>query len=170
MNKKISLTSLSIMGLMCFVLNGCAISNEQVGNNTPKKAGANVEYFSSGQGVKIEPEYLYDRPVNLEYADTKSIEKLKRAVTILIDKVDNMQNGNTSKKEIIALVDQKINAIDGELKITQQNLNDMQKIPIANTMTESKITSFPNEQSVKTYSADDEKIMQFLQKETKDTK
>ena len=66
--KKICLNTL-IIG--CLFLTGCATSNNATINTTSTEDG-----------------YMYNRSNNLEYMDVKNIEKVKRAVSLLIDKVD----------------------------------------------------------------------------------
>jgi len=135
---KKSFTRLSVFvltGLALFT-NGCALSDSAP---TPSN-NASVVYTSTSQNK--DAGYMYNRTNNLEYMDTKSIEKFKKAVAILIDKVDALES--------------KINAKNDSKQIDHEITNLKKEIGAIKNSTSQNIVNEP-------LTDDDKKILQFIE-------
>ena len=134
---KNSFTHFPMFVLAGFTLftNGCAIADSQA----PTHSNSSVVYTTSSQDK--DAGYMYNRTNNLEYMDTKSIEKYKKAVAILIDKVDAM-----------------------EAKVNEKY--DSQKINLEISSLKNEIGSIKNStgqnQTTETMTDEDIKILQFI--------
>ena len=80
----------SVLGI--FFLAGCGASDSSL----EPASGSSVIYTSSST-KKGDYGYMYNRANNLEDMDTNSIEKLKKAVAMLIDKVNALEAKGYSK-------------------------------------------------------------------------
>lgn len=111
-----------------------------------------AEYLEIDKEITPDDGFIYNRTKNLEYMDVKSIEKIKRALSILIDKAEALEKNVYTKKEVEKIV----NAKTGELSKTLNEIqSNPQKYPSATHLKDSNTT----------YSNDDEKILQFIQKD-----
>jgi len=124
------LTSLALFA------NGCAISD-----SAPSPSNnSSVVYTSTSQDK--DAGYMYNRTNNLEYMDTKSIEKFKKAVVILIDKVDGLESKMNAKYDS--------KQIDHEIVNLKNEISTMKNRTNQNTVNE-PLTD------------DDRKILQFIE-------
>ncbi|AHJ13003.1 hypothetical protein [Sulfurospirillum multivorans] len=91
MKKRFTKLSVFVLTGLALFTNGCAIADSAP---TPSN-NASVVYTSTSQSK--DDGYMYNRTNNLEYMDVKSIEKYKKAVAILIDKVDALESKMNAK-------------------------------------------------------------------------
>ncbi len=126
--KRIYLNTL-IMG--CLFLSGCATSSDSVMSATSTEDG-----------------YMYNRSNNLEYMNVKNIEKVKRAVSLLIDKVDALD----------ARTNQKLDkgSLDNDLLLMKKDIEQIKESPASTESTNVK---------PKVFSTDDEKILDYIKQE-----
>lgn len=146
--KSISLISLSVLTLG--LLSGCGASS------TPQPANTQTTIYQPSGNSTHDFGYLYNRNNNLEYMDTKSIEKLKKAVAILIDKFDAMERKNNTtnevKNEVVKMTGQlhsQISELKQQVEIIGQSKSTLPP----------EISSSAKEQ----YTEDDMKILQFIE-------
>ena len=128
--------------IACLVLlTGCSTTNASSSTSSP------IIYSSDKQQ---DQGYMYNRANNLEYLDAKSIEKFKRAVSLLIDKVDNLE----------ARVNQKLDrgALDKDLLILKKDIDQLREEPV-------NIQEHPIKK--RQFSSDDEKILNYIQEQDK---
>lgn len=128
--------------IACLVLlTGCSTTNASSSTSSP------IIYSSDKQQ---DQGYMYNRANNLEYMDAKSIEKFKRAVSLLIDKVDNLE----------ARVNQKLDrgALDKDLLILKKDIDQLREEPV-------NIQEHPIKK--RQFSSDDEKILNYIQEQDK---
>lgn len=150
--KHTSLISFSIIAMGLF--SGCAIAE-----NSPQPTDAYSSIYQTQPNNSRDYGYLYNRNNNLEYMDVKSIEKLKKAVAILIDKVDAMENKQNISHEVRMEVDKKTGQIHSELSSIKQQIGSLNQVGASSSDTTIKVTE--------TYSDDDIKILQFIEGKTK---
>lgn len=139
---------LSLSCVTALFLSGCALSDSN--SQTSHKS---VTYTSNGSGD--DSGYLYNRTNNLEYMDVKSVEKLKKAVAILIDKVDEMERNAHIKQEVSSEVDKKTTQINSELNAIKKDIGTLKKSPTS--------TQTNNNKAGDEFTDDDMKIMQFIE-------
>ena len=145
--KHIALISFSAIALGLF--SGCAVEG-----NSPQPSDARSTVYQSQTNSSRDFGYMYNRNNNLEYMDVKSIEKLKKAVAILIDKVDAMESKQNITQEVKMEVDKKTGAIHSEISALKQQIGSLNQVSSSN-----ESTIRVNEP----YSEDDMKILQFIE-------
>ncbi len=131
------------------LLSGCAIADNASQPSVPQPS-----QYQAQANTSRDFGYMYNRNNNLEYMDVKSIEKLKKAVAILIDKVDAMESKQNITQEVKMEVDKKTGAIHSEISALKQQIGSLNQVSSSN---ESIIRV--NEP----YSEDDMKILQFIE-------
>ncbi|NBK98417.1 MAG: hypothetical protein EOM50_10415 [Erysipelotrichia bacterium] len=141
-------TRFSIVAICLVVVgfSGCATKEKSISVQPREKS---IIYQENERTVSNEG-YMYNRANNLEYMDAKSIEKLKKAVSILIDKVEAMDNRNVEKEN-------QTKEVSGELKNLKQEISSLKKAQSQEP--KSNLNSTINEP----LSPDDIKILEFIE-------
>ena len=145
--KHIALISFSAISLG--LLSGCAVEG-----NSPQPSDARSTVYQSQTNSSRDFGYMYNRNNNLEYMDVKSIEKLKKAVAILIDKVDAMESKQNITQEVKIEVDKKTGAIHSEISALKQQIGSINQVSSSNE---------PTIRVNESYSEYDMKILQFIE-------
>lgn len=138
-----------VLTLLCLTVgfSGCSVGDK---NSSVQPREKSIIYQENERTVHNEG-YMYNRANNLEYMDTRSIEKLKKAVSILIDKVEGMDGKYTAKEE-------QERALNGELKYLKQEVSSLKQTQMQ-PQDAKKIDVAPNTP----LSPDDIKILEFIE-------